>query len=1145
MDAQLQIRHIGYQDDKPQFVVVRGSDMKWGSETALTPPELTIVPGRPNNNLQQDLRWYLEQFLELPLGAYLDTAERVQTTLQEWGSACFDSLFQKQARDWFQDARRQGLENLTLKIASNDPRVLAWPWEALHDPEGGTLAHHCRIERQLSELHDPLPLPVNLPKDRINILLVIARPYGDKDVGFHALSRPLVELTKAQNSPVHIDVLRPPTFDQLRQTLRDKPGFYHIVHFDGHGGYGTPGHTSPHAFKGMQGMLVFEDDHAEPANVDAGVLSQLMAEHRIPIMVLNACQSAKIDEQADDAFASVAAALLKAGIRSVVAMGYNLYVSGAQQFVPAFYQRLLSSGNVAEAARAGRQAMLAHPERVCVLGEHNLQDWLVPVLYQQLPPGEAVLPNIQRSAPAFVFPGQSETETPLPEAAQYLGDYGFIGRERAVQALERARLQQPQAAFLIHGMAGIGKTTLAKGFLHWLYDTNGLAQDLPNGGVFWFSFDEIRSVEYVINAMVDPLFGTNARAAPLQQKLEVLTKALREHPFLLVWDNFESASGIAGTEVTALLPEDDRQLLKDLLKRLRGGKTKVLITSRSPENWLTPQECYRLPLSGLQGEELWEYCNAVVRDLGLTIDRKQDDFQKLIAELDGHPLAIRAILLRLPERKATELLVELKQQFTGADGDESTIRIMSTLNVVIQCFPNNFTQIFQFVGLHYNYIEIERVGQMLERFGGMKYKDHMEICFESLENIGLLQNINGVLYKIHPALTSYLQKAYPATIEQKMIFSNFIAWLCTIFADTPAYQRDKLLRVYKGSIYAALSISEENFKDEFSVMILQLLKESAVDNFSYREAYKLTEQVLEKAIKLKRHDGIAMVFGQLARLSEKLNQISEAKSFYEKGLVLVNTYALDAGVCISLYRGYGDLNKELGEYLFADELYTKALSVAEKSGTLMDVATIKHQMAINYLKQRQYGHAKDFHNAELEIYRKHNEKSKISAASYQMSRISQEEGNFSEAMTWAKNALSIDFDLNDEVNMAMTYHQLGVISRCQNDLESAKIFYMNSLQINEKRNNQKDAALSYYELAMISYKENDFNSSANWICLSAKHLYSYADDLNLRKVITTLRAILRENEMPIKNIFCQHWQEAGLEQIITLDQLEQQLNDNT
>jgi len=431
MPAQLQIHHIGYQHEQPQFKVMRLSDGKSSAAISLTPPDQIHIEGRPNSNLQQDLRWYLEQFLELPLGAYLDTAERVQAALQAWGATCFSALFQNQARDWFQAARQQGLENLTLKIASNDPRVLAWPWEALHDPEGGTLAHHCRIERQLSELHDPLPLPDNLPQERINILLVIARPYGDKDVGFHALSRPLVELSKGQGSPVHIDVLRPPTFAKLRQTLHERRGFYHIVHFDGHGGYGTPGHHSPYAYKGLQGMLVFENEQAQAAEVEAGVLSELMAEYRIPIMVLNACQSAKIDEQADDAFASVAAALLKAGIRSVVAMGYNLYVSGAQQFVPAFYQRLLGSGDVAEAARAGRQAMLAEPERVCMLGEYELQDWLVPVLYQQLPYGEKPIPALKKPipSPSLVREGS------LPSSSLDKGRLGGVALPTEIQDL--------------------------------------------------------------------------------------------------------------------------------------------------------------------------------------------------------------------------------------------------------------------------------------------------------------------------------------------------------------------------------------------------------------------------------------------------------------------------------------------------------------------------------------------------------------------------------------------------------------------------------------------------------------------------------------------------------------------------------------
>ena len=96
-----------------------------------------------------------------------------------------------------------------------------------------------------------------------------------------------------------------------------------------------------------------------------------------------------------------------------------------------------------------------------------------------------------------------------------------------------------------------------------------------------------------------------------------------------------------------MLSEDDRGLLKELLAGLRGGKTKVLITSRSAEKWLSTGECFRLPLSGLQGEELWAYCNQVLRDLGLRVKRDDADFLELIKELDGHPLALRAVLLQL------------------------------------------------------------------------------------------------------------------------------------------------------------------------------------------------------------------------------------------------------------------------------------------------------------------------------------------------------------------------------------------------------------------------------------------------------------------------------------------------------------------
>jgi CHAT domain-containing protein len=101
--------------------------------------------------------------------------------------------------------------------------------------------------------------------------------------------------------------------------------------------------------------------------------------------VLNACQSAMVGEGADDPFSSVAAALLRSGMRSVVAMAYSLYVSGAQQFLPPFYRRLFEEGSMAGALRAGRQQMFRQDKRVCVRGKFPLQDWLLPVLYQQDP----------------------------------------------------------------------------------------------------------------------------------------------------------------------------------------------------------------------------------------------------------------------------------------------------------------------------------------------------------------------------------------------------------------------------------------------------------------------------------------------------------------------------------------------------------------------------------------------------------------------------------------------------------------------------------------------------------------------------------------------------------------------------------------
>ncbi|MCP4569570.1 MAG: CHAT domain-containing protein, partial [FCB group bacterium] len=333
--------------------------------------------------------------------------------------------------------------------------------------------------------------------------------------------------------------------------------YYHIIHFDGHGGYGNKASAADgqNRFQ-AEGLLLFEDDDGKKVEVSAEQLSVLMRDNAVPVMVLNACQSGMLDQKAEDPFASVAASLIKAGVRGVVAMAYSLYVSGAQEFLPAFYSELFAKRDLAQAVRAGRLKMFQQKKRVCIRGRFELDDFLVPVLYQQ---EEYMLP-FAKGAKAK----EEIKKAPLPEEAQDTKNpYGFIGRDRAILELERA-MRKDTSAILIQGLGGVGKTTLARGFVKWLSDTEGM------DGCLWLTFMDIRSAEYVINSLGSAIFGKDFLVADMEQKTDALAKVLKENRLVIVWDNFEVAAGIEGTYIKPNLTTEDLGLLKTFLEKIRG-----------------------------------------------------------------------------------------------------------------------------------------------------------------------------------------------------------------------------------------------------------------------------------------------------------------------------------------------------------------------------------------------------------------------------------------------------------------------------------------------------------------------------------------------------------------------------------------------
>jgi tetratricopeptide (TPR) repeat protein len=1033
------------------------------------------VPNRPDSSLLRELRWYLEEFLDYPFPPYTDRAAHMMTALRAWGREAFNALFEgRDQLQLFETAVAGGHHRLQLQVWSDDPEILGWPWEALVDPQTGFLAHVSAIERRLNTVRDPNPLSDALPRDRINILLVTARPY-ERDVRYRSISRPLVELVRREGLRAHVHLLRPPTFDRLREHLQERPGFYHVLHFDGHGAYGPAQAgagawvANQHLFHAIEGRLIFEGPDGKPDAIAAETLSVLLREHAVPAVVLNACQSAMVDSRAADPFASVATALLRSGVRSVTAMAYSLYVSAAQEFLPAFYRRLFEKGDMAEGVRAGRQRLLTHKKRTSPRGKFELEDWLVPVIYQQdrLDLTFANTPAQKAAQPTNQLPAATRDEP-----------FGFIGRDGELLALERA-LRGPVAGILINGLGGSGKTTLARGLVEWLTVTEGLER-----GCWWFNFQDIRSAEYIFNQIGEALFGGQfATISSLEAKATRIAEELRPHHALIVWDNFEVAAGGGG--MTGTLSSEDLASLLFFLRHLRGGATKVVITSRSEETWLGIER-RKVPLGGLDGEERWEFCDRILESLGISVDRNNEDIAKLMALLGGHPLSMRAILPELEKRSAADLAAALRTNLTQLrDQNDAQAKILATLRYVEQSLPTDLRALLIPLGLHERHVDADYLEFIAKQAPGRWQRSQVDEFCRALVSAGLLQDRGQSIYEMHPALTGYLRSTLVTRADSNVInawtvaFVNVMAALAASLAPKPLHDQRFNFQIHGASFHSALKEAERLSRLDAAAALMYSLAIFALNTRAFREAHDLFSRLEVLGQKSENAQILISAYHQLGIIAQEQRDFEAANRWYRKALVLAEEHG-DERSAAGTYHQLGIIAQEQQDLGAAEAWYRKSLAIEKKLSNEPGVAISYHHLGVIAQQQRDFGSAAMWYRESLAIEEKLGNELGVALCYHQLGMVAQEQRDFGAAEVWYRKSLAIQEQQGNEHGAASTYHQLGVIAQERRNFDAAEVWYRKSLAIEEKQGNEHGAAATYHHLGMVAQEQRDCAAAEAW-----------------------------------------------------------------
>ena len=1065
----------------------------------------------------EDLRWYLEDYLLAPYGVWEDRGPAIREKLAGWGDLVFGSVFADgPARFAYERARDRGLE---VVFRSADPAMLGLPWELMRDGTGPVATGAGGISRSLPIADGVATLEV--PGGKLRVLMVISRPAGESDVGYQMVARPLLERLDAVRGDVSLTVLRPPTFDALRDAVKqaadaDEP--FHVVHFDGHGamldrpmgGGSTAGRPAMMTNSG-EGVLAFEKPGGGSDRIGASKVAAVLAEGKVPVVVLNACQSGAVGKELE---ASVATALLKEGCAAVVAMAYSVYAVAAAEFMAAFYESLFAGKGVGQAVTAGRKRLFEHDDRPSPKGDMRLADWLVPVHYLRrevrFPDARTVrlaaAPSLDQALDQIRATPSEAAATQDPLAAI---DGVFVGRDDLFYQLETAaRLQH---VVILTGPGGTGKTELAKGFARWWRDTGGV--DDPRL-VFWHSFEPgVASfgLDGVITGIGLEIFGTDfARLDPLQRIAQV-KGLLRQLRVLLVWDNFESVREMPDPAgATPPLNEVASAALKGFLEWVRDhSSSAVLITSRAQETWLG--QIRRIGVGGLNGTEAAQYAGHLLAPYPAAQQRRERrSFGDLLDWLDGHPLAMRLTLPRLDTTDPTDLLTALRgtTPLPAAHIPDAnrTTSLAASITYSYAHLTDQTRRLLPAVSLFHGIVDelilvTFSAVEVPDRFARIS-RDEWSAVLADTAHVGLLTSLGGGMYRIHPALPGYLAAGWHAedpagydrerqACEQALCAAcaDFSQWLTEQIASGDAGLAYTLLGLQRRTLGAMLGHALDHRAWGDADSIVRALDAYWGTRGLAAEATAWADRILDATAGLgqvpdepARTLWLYTMIEQAAR-RQNAGRPDQAAQAYRRAL----TYLQDQpatewarGNIPVIYHQLGVNATARGRLDEAEEWYRKSLAISEELGDRPHMAASYHELGWTAQNRGRLDEAEQWYLKSLTISEELGDRPRMAMTYHQLGWTAQDRGGLDEAEEWYRKSLAISEELGDRRGMASTYHQLGITAYLRGQLDEAEEWYRESLAIKEELGNRPGMASAYHQLGRTAQDRGRLQEAENW-----------------------------------------------------------------
>ncbi len=952
----------------------------------------------------------------------------------------------KQLYQWLDSAERfltraiencQGTANVLVLAISTKGRLGHLPWEVL-----------CNENTFLVQIKNPLIVPVrwkeqNTVKEKIEnralrVLFMACSPIDVKPVLDFEREEGLI-LKTTERQPLMLIVEESGNLDELKNLIKSyEDKFFDVFHLTGHAG-----------IKDEHPCFLTEDEIGKVYYASAEKIGESLS--RMPKLIfLSGCRTGESGKAG--VLPSFAEELLDKGAKAVIGWGRPVSDYEASETSSELYGNLATGDDLGTALARTYQSLI----------KKQASDWHLLRLYIAGEMPDALVTPLKTPHRKFTSIRSSIAFRFLDKKGQVkvINRENFIGRRRSLQrCLKTLRYDNEKIGVVLHGMGGIGKSSLACRLCDRLSDYHRV--------VFSDQIDKNKFVKTLIEDFSMEKHLRDSLSNPHDELKFILRDVFPylKIPLLLVMDdfeaNFEKDSNfkpklIDGLPLLSIEAQEVLEALTFAIQKTDELRTenydipihRIIITSRYTFDVKESKFFLHEQLSKMTDADV----SKKIARLNKIEKHKKELKDKAIQLSDGNPRLIEWLfqILSQEELDHKKILDEMAKK-----------EIYFRMDILAEELLNQqIPELRKMLGLTLIYelpVPLEAIKAVCKDISDLEKIIHHTLALGLIEVS--ISSSEKKVYRVSRILEPLLRD--DLLENREILYQTAAKILYQIWAKQKWVESKQLIEIHR--------LALEGKEPEIATNISKLLSAYYLEHSLYKSAEKICLDTL------KIDNDNYILLNILARSEHELGKKESAFEHYQKALD--NCPNDDPEMEQGILSNFGTFLYYQGNIDNSLRIFKEAMKVNEKIGNERGKTRIMYEIGKIYSRQNKLSDAEELFNQVYLYHRKDHNLKEMAASLHELASIHLRNKNLDKSLDSSLQALKFSQEIRDLQRISALLTQIGQCYFIKGEKEQALTYYYQAVNVADEVGYKQGKAVTLILIADFHIVQGKINEA--------------------------------------------------------------------